>query len=267
MKTEVRKITPKIAKEMLKKNFNNRKLNNPHVNYLSRQMLDNQWQFDGQPIRFDKYGRLLDGQHRLSAVVKSGETIKFLIISGLEESTFKVMDTGKNRSSGDVLSTLGIKYCNDVSSVARSVIKFKEGSYSKSNSRGSTKTTNTDIINWYKENEKIEDIVRKADVLRSNFSGVLSRTKIATLLYLFNEINVGHSEIFMSKLCNGLDLDVNSPIYILRKKLIEDKMAKSSLPYREVLALICKAWNLYRLNKSCKVLRWNKETEKFPNLI
>jgi hypothetical protein len=54
---------------------------------------------------------------------------------------------------------------------------------------------------------------------------------------------------------------------VLRKKLIEDKMSKARLPQREILALIFKAWNAYRLDKKIKVLRWNKEIEKFPNLI
>jgi hypothetical protein len=77
MRTEVREINPTIAKEMLKRNFNNRKLNETHIRNLSNQMKLNNWLFDGTPLKFDKYGRLLDGQHRLNAVIESNKQIKF----------------------------------------------------------------------------------------------------------------------------------------------------------------------------------------------
>lgn len=263
MKTELRNITPELATKMLEKNFNNRKISDRHVVYLSNQMRDNQWQFDGQPVRFDKFGRLLDGQHRLSAVVKSGKTIQFLIVSGLDESTFKVMDTGKNRSAGDVLSVMGLKYSTDIASIAKTVLAFKRNSFSHS----ATRVVNSEIVEWYNNNDNIVDIIRQADSHRSSFSGVLSRSHISVFMYLFNEINIEASEEFIRKLCTGLAIDIDSPIFILRKKLISDKMSKARLPQREKFALICKAWNLYRLDKKCRVLKWNKETEKFPNLI
>lgn len=262
MKTELRSITPELASKMLEKNFQNRTLNKKHIAYLSSQMKNNQWQFDGQPIRFDKYDRLLDGQHRLSAVVHSEETVQFLIVSGLEESTFKVMDTGKNRSSGDVLSTMGVKYSSDVAAVAKKVIAFERGVFAKSE-----RIANTDVVSWYDDNKKITDTIRRADSFRSAFSGVLSRTDISLFLYLFDKKNTVVSEDFFDKLCMGIGLDVESPIFLLRKRLIEDKMAKAKLPQREKFALICKAWNFHRLDKNPKFLRWNKKTEKFPNLI
>jgi hypothetical protein len=37
-------------------------------------MTNGEWVFDGTPISFDKYGNLLNGQHRLSSVIKSGKS-------------------------------------------------------------------------------------------------------------------------------------------------------------------------------------------------
>jgi len=267
MKTEVREISPSIATEMLKKNYNNRKLSKQNVRYLSKQMKDGQWLFDGQPIRFDEFERLLDGQHRLSAVIESDTTQKFLIVSGLSGDTFKVMDTGKSRSGGDSLLVLGVRYATDVSAIAKASIRFKSGYYGDSSSR--MNASNTDIVKWWEDNKSsnIEELIKKADVLKRSFSGVMTRSQVAFFMYTFNEVNVLTSELFMSKLCTGLDLDVNSPIFVLRKRLIEDKMSKSNLPQTERFALIIKAWNFYRLNKSIKTLRWDKNRENFPNLI
>ena len=264
MKTEIRKINKEQAKEMLKRNHQNRNLSDKHVKFLTSQMLKGDWLFDGQPIRFDLYGRLLDGQHRLNAIIESDTTQQFLIVSDLPEETFKVMDTGKNRNASDVLSSLGIQYSGQVSYVAKFIMGHKAG---YTNKDGIGKTSNTEILEWYNANPDVISLIRKGDVLSHAFSGILTRGYIASLLYLFNEINVIHAEDFMNKLCYGLGLENNNPVYVLKKKLTEDKISKSSLTSTNKKALIFKAWNFYRLNKTCKVLRWNKETESFPSLI
>jgi hypothetical protein len=43
-------------------------------------MTNGEWVFDGTPISFDKYGNLLNGQHRLSSVIKSGSNILRLLL-------------------------------------------------------------------------------------------------------------------------------------------------------------------------------------------
>jgi len=262
MKTEVRLITPLVASEMLKKNSKNRSLNDSHCNYLTQQMNSGQWLFDGQPIRFSNSGTLLDGQHRLNAVVKSGKTIEFLIVTGIESSAFKVMDTGKNRNGADCLSILGVEYSAEVSACARMVINYNKKRYS--NESGSNKVTNTDLLDWYKKNNAIIDKIRFSENLTKEFSRVLSKSYLASLLHLFSEKNVIQAENFIRKMCTGLDLELDSPIYVLRKRLILDKMNKAKLPSSEKMALIIKAWNNYRLNNSVKFLRWNKASEDFP---
>lgn len=261
MKTEVRLISPEVANEMLKRNANNRKLNNYHCIYLANQMTSDQWKFDGQPIRFSEGGTLLDGQHRLSAVIRSGKSQQFLIVTGIEKDAFKVMDTGKNRNGADCFSIRGIEYASDVAASVRMVINYR---LKKDNANGRNKPTNTDLLEWYDKNPSILNHVKSAAPLSVEFSYVLSRSYLAGLLFLFSGRNVLEAESFISKLCTGLDLEKDSPIYALRKKLLEDKMNRTKLPVRDKLALIIKAWNSYRLGKKIKQLRWDKAREIFP---
>jgi len=264
MKTEVRTIDADIASSILKKNPNNRKLSNNHVRFLAKQMTDGLWKFDGQPIRLDRYGRLLDGQHRLNAIVTSNTKQEFLIVTGLHEDTFKTMDTGKNRSAGDVLSIEGYKYHNELSFIAKFIINFDNGSRAQA---GNGRISNSEVLSWVEKNPTLESVLRQAESFKDSFSNVLTRSFISSLILLFNRYNVIQSEDFMRRLCTGLDLEPNSPIFILRKKLIADKISKSTLPRTEKLALIIKAWNFYRLDKKIKVLRWDKEKEDFPTIL
>ena len=65
-------ITPKKAEEYLKHNIRNRKHRRQVVNELSTIITQGEWRLVHQPIAFDSTGRLVDGQHRLMAIVKTG---------------------------------------------------------------------------------------------------------------------------------------------------------------------------------------------------
>ena len=119
MKTEVRTITPVVATEMLKKNLNNRKVSENHVRFLAEEMRNGNWLFDGQPLRFDEDNVLIDGQHRLNAIIKSQTSQNLLIVTGLKKESFKVMDTGKNRNAADALSINGEQYYSTIASCAK----------------------------------------------------------------------------------------------------------------------------------------------------
>jgi len=264
MKTEVRTITPVVATEMLKKNLNNRKVSENHVRFLAEEMRNGNWLFDGQPLRFDENNVLIDGQHRLNAIIKSQTSQNLLIITGLKKESFRVMDTGKNRNAADVLSINGEQYYSTIASCAKFIIMLKSGS-SDRNRIG--RTSNTNIVKWLENNRSIVDHIKTAEKLKHAFSGVLTSTYIASFRFLFAEKDVLKSEEFIRKLCTGLDLTEKDPILTLRRTLIKEKMAKWNMPQKDKQALIIKGWNAYRLGKTPRWFRWNKDTDEFPNII
>ena len=99
----VMKVTPNLAKAWLEMNKGNRPLRSQHVTHLAAQMRQGRWILSPEPIVFSKSGRLLDGQHRLSAVIASQCTIKASVALVKNEDVFKVLDQGVNRSNGDIL--------------------------------------------------------------------------------------------------------------------------------------------------------------------
>ena len=72
MEARIELITPKIAEQYLAKNSNNySRLYKATVDQYAYEMLNGEWIFNGEAIKFNKSGKLVDGQHRLSAIVKS----------------------------------------------------------------------------------------------------------------------------------------------------------------------------------------------------
>jgi hypothetical protein len=76
----IAELTPQVAEKMLANQHpNQRKLREIHVLTIANDMEKGTYKWTGDPIRFDLKGRLIDGQHRLSAVVLSGATLRDVV--------------------------------------------------------------------------------------------------------------------------------------------------------------------------------------------
>lgn len=97
-------ITPSLAEEWIKKNVNNiRAVDYRKVDVYAGMMTRKAWPMTHQGIAFDEFGQLIDGQHRLLAVIKSNITITCLVSFGVELEAVSVIDRGLKRSSAVVL--------------------------------------------------------------------------------------------------------------------------------------------------------------------
>lgn len=101
---QVEKITPAVAKGYLADNRSNRPLSFRTVDGYAAAMRRGDWLLNGEAVKFDADGKLVDGQHRLAAVLRSDIACEFVVIRGLSPDVFKTLDTGRNRTASDVLS-------------------------------------------------------------------------------------------------------------------------------------------------------------------
>ena len=141
MKTTIKDITPSVAKLMLDKHLNSftesdptlqRKLKPGVVSGYARAMRSGTWGLTHQGIAIDDNGFLVDGQHRLEAIVESGVTITLLVTTGVPSngdgtsngvSVIDMIDRGSPRSVGDQLYIRhGVKDANNVAAIVRQVL-------------------------------------------------------------------------------------------------------------------------------------------------
>jgi hypothetical protein len=103
MKTEIIKITPELASVILSKNVN-RKVRPHQVNALKESMLGGLWRLTHQGIAFDVNGNLVDGQHRLLAIVASKMTFDMMVTHYDSAFQYDVLpvDTGSYRNYSDL---------------------------------------------------------------------------------------------------------------------------------------------------------------------
>lgn len=125
-------VTPSTAQAMLETNTeHNRTVSRAHIDRLVNAMRAGLFIGDatGETIKFAEInGRhtLIDGQHRLQAIVQSGVTMKLWVARGLDPDAFKLIDQGKPRTLDDMMVIGGTPFTENTkvySSAGRMLFK------------------------------------------------------------------------------------------------------------------------------------------------
>ena len=112
MKFDVVKITPEMAKEMLatsKGNFryactSKKTVDEKIVKKYASDMKNGAWQLSPHGIVFDEDGVLVDGHHRLNAVVLAATPIDFVVCKETPQECVETIDVGLPRAYAAILT-------------------------------------------------------------------------------------------------------------------------------------------------------------------
>lgn len=102
MKTIVMRITPKDAERILTGNTGNRNVRVAQVASLANTIMNGGWVTTHQGIAISKSGKVLDGQHRLMAIIKSGIAVEIAVTTDVDDMAFRAIDTGITRNMRDI---------------------------------------------------------------------------------------------------------------------------------------------------------------------
>jgi hypothetical protein len=123
-RTSLIAVTPAMAQLWMQRNDQNRTLSKNLVNQLTQDILQGRWVMNGETIKFDREGRLIDGQHRLQAVIQSNTAVDMWVVDGLEPMSQMTIDIGRPRTAGSQLQIGNIPNANNVASIAACLIRW-----------------------------------------------------------------------------------------------------------------------------------------------
>lgn len=126
-------IGPQVAAELLKTQQANRKPNPTRVLEYARRQGEGEWTLS-DAIKFDEQGCLIDGQHRLIGITRSGMSLPFPVISGYPKHSQSVLDIGMNRTVAQIGQIQGMNASKNQVSLVRafflplsSLSKYQQG--------------------------------------------------------------------------------------------------------------------------------------------
>lgn len=253
-------VTPEMATKWLTKNKINRALSKSRLEFYTQQIQSGDWQLNGESIKFDWNGNLIDGQHRLSAIIEANKGITTYVIFGCDSDAFKTIDTGKARSDADVLKIAGYENTALMASIIRLAMEYNAGKYENAEQSKRLSITHKMILDYaLAHKNQVHKAVEYTVKNYPNSDRLLTPKLMGGLYYIFSTISETDTIDFMDKVCMGIgELDRFDPIRLLRKRLIDNRSSYSKLPTIMIIILCFKTWNLYRNNDSIKHLRLSK---------
>jgi hypothetical protein len=269
--TSIVTITPETAQRLLDHNDGNRKITDANVKKLVRAMRNGEWTVNGEAIKISMTGRLIDGQHRLSACIEAEKPFQTLVVYGLQDEAQVTMDGGKVRSLSDHLSQKGVTDSNNVAAAARAfIVANRYGlKVAAQTAGGMTQVTNPEGVAYAMANL---DEIKHCVSVGSKALGLGVTKRIGALAYReFAALDFDDAEDFFDRLREGSGLEADHPVLTLRNTLNSIQLSPNRhLTNAEVLAYMIKAWNRYRKGETLKVLSFRAggaNPEKFPVAI
>lgn len=264
----VQTITPEDASALLDANIeNNRNISEVKIREYVSALENDEWTVNGEAIKISANGHLLDGQHRLTAVVRSGIPMTTLVVFGLDEPSIVTMDTGKPRTLENVLAMRKVKNRNKVATVLRTIERFRIGGRSSALARGNCRrsATITACLRLFDdEPEHVYEVSATADRL---YDGSRMSTMVAVVaIEELRAIDRDLADQFLDVVCTG-KVNYDHPVSVLRETLRRDfdNRSKGGSPnYMAQLAWVYKAWNAWVEDRSISLLRYTPVKERFP---
>jgi hypothetical protein len=259
VRSKVQTLTPSKAAELLEANTSNRPVSRSVVRAFAEAMRRGEWVVTHQGIAFDVNGVLIDGQHRLAAIVEAGTPVEMTVFSDVVEGTFDVLDTGKRRNAADVLAIDGEKSSMMLAAMVRTVWLF-ENRPDLNWSGGGAAVTNHQIVQTLAAHPKLRDFVTVGEQVASATGMIKSAAGAASYLVQHANRRV-KLDSWYEGVIDGAGLAKNDPRLAFRRVMFARarKQAGQVLrrrDTREHVALYIKAFNGWATSDDALPLRF-----------
>jgi hypothetical protein len=241
---EVMTITPSDATAWLRCNKNNRPLRKRHIEFLASEITNGNWQINGQAIVIADDEQILDGQHRLFAIIEAGKPIKSMVVYGITPDAFKTIDTGAVRTGADALCLYFKDVPNYIVKAAATAVQWCNR-LERGQIHYAEKLSNTDVIEYVNHHRSL---LQCAETLASypTEARPLSLGPGTALYEMFQRKNHEQAENFMRRFYTGEGLTRSDGEYILRAAFMKDSEKVAKYPQAIRVRMIIKGWNWYR---------------------
>lgn len=266
METQVVKVTADVAQEYLSHNERNRNLSWPLVNKYAQDMLHDRWILSTDLIGFDVDGRLIQGQHRLTAVLVAAETdpdiaVEMMVAHGYPVETFHVLDQGKIRSAAQVIGTYGVTNTVVTAAVARQVLFYDR--FPGTIWKGSEAISRVEVIEFVLDNR--EDLHEAQSGLTT--APFLNTVSWCVLHYLVNRES-NHADRwdeFREAVMRGENLPPGHPALVLRNGQILARWGMAGAQPR--LGAYIKMWNALIEHRNVRALTYRRNELPLPKVL
>ena len=269
-RSEFKLLGPADARELLKLNTHNRRLNERNVLVWAQEMEEGRWRSNGEAIKISETNVLLDGQNRLNALALQAEDVRieFLVVTGLPDEVQTTMDQGESRSLAQQLNLSEIEADKALAAGVRLHLLWTQGHLFLDTKNSRRYTTAPAMVDYAKNHQGALDLMRHARRYRN------APLKESLILVSYAVIAERHSpeaaDQFFQGFLDGVNLAPGSPILALRNRMINLRADRTRMTNQTLLGYLVQAFNAWAAGRPMsKVQRpkdgyWTADT--FPQI-
>ena len=235
-------VTPDLARTWLRTNTHNRKLRDRAVADYARDMTAGHWTLNGEAIKFATDGTILDGQHRLHAVIAADLAVQMLVVVGLDPAAQETMDTGRKRTTGDVMGLRGEANAHTLAAVLRRVWAWRSGDYRFGGSYAATNRECAELLAQHPEIRRSTEIA----VRTRNAFPHIPQSSLGVAHHLFSTLALDEATWFFQRIADGAELPLGHPVLALRARVTSERLDSVRMPEARHMAYLIRTWNATR---------------------
>jgi len=259
---ELVEFTPTVAEGFLKGNHGNRNVR-PHVvsNY-ARQMKQGLWNIGESMICVSPEGKLLNGQHRLLAVIESGATVKMYVRWGVAEAEYATMDRGEVRKASDFFAHNGILNGVRAAAFANLVRNYRVRGTVNGSPQDGNKPTPEELLEVWNSIPYAGDTLKSATPIHTSITTVWG---MFAFWLIAEGASVETAKEFFSVMHPSCSIPMSNthPARRLQDLMRNAKSRRIKYTCEETVALVVKAYNAWIEGREVQSLAW-RSTEAFP---
>lgn len=241
LSAELVTITPDMAEKWVNTQISNRALSNYHTGWLEGELQRGEWVINGDAIRFNEKGHLIDGQHRLIACLRAQIPFTTFVIYGLPENAFVTIDTGKPRNLGQVLELSGEKYTSQLAHMLRIIWHYHMHGEKMLLVR--EKPSNQQLLQILDYNPGVRDGFNFCE--RIGVNKIMPLSTAALIHYVTSQADKQKAKVFIEEVAYGTKLEDGFAPHALRIKIQSMKKSGAHVSYVHRYAWAMIAWNAF----------------------
>lgn len=263
LKFEIVNLTPELAKEYLEALPERQRVMSPRtVDRYAADMLADKFPFTGDPIRFNRNGDLIDGQHRCTAVIESGEPMAVLVIRGMEPDMIRFFDSGRTRRFADDLRIQGYSNHASLAAITARVWHWEHGNYGymevpyvANPLYANTSPSRAMLWTTLEQNLHLPEVATHAARIY-RYTGNAPMSVTGLVWHLLGEVDPDAREKFFHELVSGSNqTGPEYPINVLRRTLTRRLNPTEERPGHVWLAYYMRAYNAWAGGETLSYLR------------
>lgn len=270
---EYEHITPQRAEQLLDRMPVNRRVKHQRVSTLVNAMLAGDFDpYNGESIKIDSNGNLVDGQHRLEAIVQSRIPFDLLVVRGVKPEALYTVDTGAARKLTDALAMEGEVNISYLSATIRGSISFARNEMGE---YPGTPVTTVQALRFLEEHPSLRDSALAAGNYTSRsrtYGRILTPITYGPLHWLFSKYSPTDADFFFDRVSIGDEISQDHPAWVLRRTVTNLRNRSISMshhgPYLQALTI--KAWNGFIEGRPIGNLKFSPggaKPEAFPTIL